>query len=300
MSNRIAKGRLARLDSIILKWGKHDSFEAGACPMEAVSWLAGEDKYSDCPKCVCPVIAAFVRRWSDRLPTDEDRTRLLLPLLLTFVGTRATAAIERRRGYLATDWSVRVQAPAIVRMAGLEDLAVRLETLPEVTRETSAATRTVLEYVRLAAWSEEQRRWLLWCAAASDADADATATARAAYADAVAASAAIDAADTITAATAGANTAGAVAEVAADAADAVASAVAAAAAIADAAVVDAAADAAYADNIDASKAWRARQEAVYETLRRSFRVRWASVISAQEISAQNLVRRMCELTEEAR
>src|SRR5690606_35073930 len=87
--------RLERLDEIELGAGAHDSREAGMNAMEAVAWIAGEP-HSDTPECTCPVIAKFIRSWNDALP-DEDRTRLLRPLLPALIGTRGSEEIEDRR-----------------------------------------------------------------------------------------------------------------------------------------------------------------------------------------------------------
>jgi hypothetical protein len=96
---------------IDLRKGSHKSRERGVCALEAVAWLAGEP-HSDRPQCACPVIAAFVISWNDALPTDEDRNRLLKPLIPRLVGSRSTKAVEERRAYLALDWLIRVQTPA--------------------------------------------------------------------------------------------------------------------------------------------------------------------------------------------
>ena len=91
--------------------GGHRSSEAGMCVMEAVAFVAGE-QHSDAPVCACPVIGAFLRSWNDALPTDDDRTRLLGPLVTRLVDSKSTAEVELHRSYLAFDWLARVQAPA--------------------------------------------------------------------------------------------------------------------------------------------------------------------------------------------
>ena len=93
------------LETITLKSGSHATREEGVCAMEAVAWLAGEP-HSDAPECASPVIAAFLRSWNDNLPTDEDRQRLLRPLLPLVIGTRADNATELWRPYMALDWLV--------------------------------------------------------------------------------------------------------------------------------------------------------------------------------------------------
>ena len=55
--------------------GSHDDPQDGACIMEAVAYVAG-DEWSDHPACACPVISAFLRSWNDALP-DEERDWLV-------------------------------------------------------------------------------------------------------------------------------------------------------------------------------------------------------------------------------
>ena len=120
------------LATITMKSGSHATREEGMSAMEAVAWLAGEP-HSDAPECASPLIAAFLRSWNDNLPTDEDRQRLLRPLLPLVIGTRADNATELRRSYMALDWLVRVHTPAWLRLAGLDDHAEALIALDEIT-----------------------------------------------------------------------------------------------------------------------------------------------------------------------
>ncbi len=50
--------------TIRLSRGTHKSPEEGACVMELASMLADEP-FSDHPKSVCPLIAAFLRDYND-------------------------------------------------------------------------------------------------------------------------------------------------------------------------------------------------------------------------------------------
>ena len=131
----------------------YGNFEA--CIMEATSFVANEP-WSDHPECTCPVIAAFMRGWNDGLPSDEDRTRLLLPFVPAIVGTKGSEALEERRSLMAADWLVRVHIPAWLRLAGLKDQAATLEALPEITSLAQAPSlRGPLEAVckdAAAAW----------------------------------------------------------------------------------------------------------------------------------------------------
>jgi hypothetical protein len=144
----IEQDRLEKLAALTLKHGSHADFAKGVCAMEAVSWLAGE-KHSDSPECTCPVIAAFVRRFNDRLLSDEERTALLRPIVPVLVGTRSTREVVVKRGYLAADWSVRIMLPILLRALDWEAQAVAGESLPAVVDRTSALrARLVAQDVR--------------------------------------------------------------------------------------------------------------------------------------------------------
>ena len=120
------------LDNITLKSGGHRDFEAGACLLELVSYIAGEP-WSSQPKCVCPVLGAFGRSWNDALPDDEARNRILKPFVLRLLDTRSTRAVQDARAFMATDWAVRVYTPTWLRLIDLNDEADALEALPALT-----------------------------------------------------------------------------------------------------------------------------------------------------------------------
>src|SRR4051794_1834662 len=98
---------LLGLDGIVLLKGSHKSRDQGVCAMEAAAWIAGE-KHSDSPGCVCPVIGAFMRSWNDTIDNDEERNRVLKPLVPLTIGTKSTKAIEEKRSNLAYDWFLTV------------------------------------------------------------------------------------------------------------------------------------------------------------------------------------------------
>src|SRR6185312_1080415 len=114
-----------------LKRGAHEGPDDGACIMEAVAYVAGE-KWSDAPKCACPVISAFLRAWNDSLG-DDERDTLLRPLIPQLINTKGSKALERRRALMAADWLVRVHTPAWLRLAKLDAHADALAALPEIT-----------------------------------------------------------------------------------------------------------------------------------------------------------------------
>jgi hypothetical protein len=91
------------------------------------------------PTCVSPVIAAFGRSWNDGLPTNEDRNRLLKPLLPLMLNTRTNAKDEQTRAWMVTDWLVRVQAPAWMSLSEvLKEHSERLRALAPITDSASA------------------------------------------------------------------------------------------------------------------------------------------------------------------
>jgi len=131
MRVEIIEERWKKFENWSLKSGAH-SPDSTFCVMEAVAYVAGE-KWSDNPKCACPVIAAFLRSWNDSLPSDAERDRLLKSLIPRLVNTRSTEEIELKRSLMAVDWLIRVHAPTWLRLAGLTKQAESLERLPEIT-----------------------------------------------------------------------------------------------------------------------------------------------------------------------
>jgi hypothetical protein len=121
---------MINIEEIELKKGAHDSPEQGMCIMEAVAYIAGEP-FSDHPKCVCPVIAAFLRSYNDLVSPDVRQT--LKPFIPRLISTKSTPAVEERRALIAADWLVRTHTPAWLRIAGLNTQADALSSLPEIT-----------------------------------------------------------------------------------------------------------------------------------------------------------------------
>jgi hypothetical protein len=142
---------------IDLRKGAHEERERGVCAMEAAAWLAGEP-HSDSPQCVCAVLGAFVRSWNDALPSDEDRNRLLKPLIPRLIGTASTAAVREKRSYLALDWLIRVQTPTWLELrADLKPHADTLRALAEIRDMASAEAagapvRAARDAASAAAW----------------------------------------------------------------------------------------------------------------------------------------------------
>ena len=158
--------RLERAMSATLLKGAHDkpNGEFQACVMEAVAFVAGEP-WSDHPKCASPVIGAFMRVWNDGL-NEDDRNRLLKPLIVKLVGTRGSKALENRRATMAADWFIRVQTPAWLRLAKLDKHADLLASMPEITDFSKAPS------LMPALTAERTDAYAAW-AAAVDAAGDA-------------------------------------------------------------------------------------------------------------------------------
>ena len=91
---------VASHQTVRLRQGKHRSPQEGACVMELASMLAGE-RFSDRPRSVSPVIAAFLRTYNDRL--DDARRQDLYPCAAAVVGTRAARAVERERARMCAE-----------------------------------------------------------------------------------------------------------------------------------------------------------------------------------------------------
>jgi hypothetical protein len=98
------------------------------CAMEAVAYYAGEP-HTDHPKCVCPVLGAFLRALNDMLD-DRERQRLLA-YIPRVVGT-ARDGYGQRRGWMCVDWLVREATPAFCDCAGFDDTARLLRNVPQI------------------------------------------------------------------------------------------------------------------------------------------------------------------------
>jgi hypothetical protein len=88
--------------TVRLARGKHSGPERGVCVMELASMLANEP-FSDHPRCVCPVIAGFLRTYNDGV--DDDRRQELYRFASEAVGTRAAQWVEVERARLALEWA---------------------------------------------------------------------------------------------------------------------------------------------------------------------------------------------------
>jgi hypothetical protein len=228
MTAQIIAERAAQFETMKLLKGKHSAPDM-MCAMEAASWLVGEE-YSDHPQCVCPIIAACMRRLNDRM-NDEDR-QMLKPYIARVLNTRADHVTEARRTWIAVDIVIRKIAPLWLDLAGLNAEADALRALARVTAATVGVARALTISVRDKSQAKRLASFGKLRAAAYAAAAYAADAAYAAYAAAAAAAAACAAAADAAADDAAAYAAAAAAADAADAADAAADAAAYAAAYA--------------------------------------------------------------------
>ncbi|MGH2887681.1 MAG: hypothetical protein ACRDPA_34110 [Solirubrobacteraceae bacterium] len=92
--------------TVRLSAGSHASPAEGVCVMELASMLAGEP-FSAAPNAVCPVIAAFLRTYNDRV--DDRRRQDLYGYAAEAIGTRSTREVERARAKLCHRWAGKLQ-----------------------------------------------------------------------------------------------------------------------------------------------------------------------------------------------
>jgi hypothetical protein len=85
-----------------LSTGRHRGPDHAACVIELASMLTG-GPFSDHPPSVCPVIAAFLRRYNDHV--DDERRQDLYRYAARVADTRADADVERRRSNRCLAWA---------------------------------------------------------------------------------------------------------------------------------------------------------------------------------------------------
>ena len=90
------------VDSVRLEPGAHRAPSDGICLLELVSLMA-QERFSDRPRCVCVVIAAFLRSWNDR--SGHAERQALRPYARRVVGSRSRRSVTRRRGDICLTWA---------------------------------------------------------------------------------------------------------------------------------------------------------------------------------------------------
>ena len=115
------------LDTLVLRYGSHAP-DSQMCLLEAVAYINNEP-WTDAPKCVSPVLAAFGRAWNDGMRSHAEREQLkqYIPLL---PGTVASPAVEQQRSFMACDWLIRTYSVTWLRLAKLDKQAQVLIDLP--------------------------------------------------------------------------------------------------------------------------------------------------------------------------
>lgn len=125
--------------------GRHESPAHGACVMELASMLGGEE-FTDRPRCVDRVVAAYMRALNDRLG-DRDRQRLV-PYASACVGTRGGRARTRRRMRACLRAAgVREPDRLLARLGARGRLAVLVGLPPAVRLREGAAGWAARELV---------------------------------------------------------------------------------------------------------------------------------------------------------
>ena len=132
MSERLAPSH----QTVRLAGGKHASPADGVCVTELASMLAGEP-FSDQPRSVCPVIAAYLRAYNDG--ADDLGRQELYGAAARVVGTRAGLEVQRARARRCAELTVSLHAqwsplrrwlgpqpPVSVRDEALEAAGVQL------------------------------------------------------------------------------------------------------------------------------------------------------------------------------
>lgn len=114
--------KLTRLDQIELAFGHHRNFDAGACAMEVVSWLADEG-FTDAPECASRIVTLYTIGLNDHL-SDENRQQLK-PYLVRMIGTGSDGKDTVRRKILRRE--IAALTSPWLRLAGLHEPADRLD-----------------------------------------------------------------------------------------------------------------------------------------------------------------------------
>lgn len=140
----IDKKRVELVRDLPLSAGGHTAPAEGECPdgmcaVEKFAFITGQH-WTDHPKNCCPTLAAFMRSFNDR--TDQaGRDRLDAWIFENVEAIVATANDGRSewRGFVSSDYAIRVALPVWLDLAGVKDAAAQLRALPEITDRALAA-----------------------------------------------------------------------------------------------------------------------------------------------------------------
>lgn len=110
-----------------------------ACLMTASNMLIGKGSMGDVATCQCDLIRAFVIPTNDAMP-DDLRCELYGPLVYEILGTKTDdPQLLQQRAFAFADWAVREIAPIALRANGLAEDAKKLEGLPTICDDATAA-----------------------------------------------------------------------------------------------------------------------------------------------------------------
>ena len=153
-----ARPREGEWASVRLTDGGHSSPAYGVCVVELASLIAGEE-FSDRPRCVCPVIAAFLRGWNDRAGYAERQ--LLGPYAVRIVGSRGDRRLTRNRREICLAWAgVDPRDHWIRRLASRFGIELRIAIFSGI-RATLRRDEAIGDYVaRVAFESDDAGRGL--------------------------------------------------------------------------------------------------------------------------------------------
>jgi hypothetical protein len=79
----------------VLKGGSHDEPKNGACVMEYIAFITQPEEFTDTPRCTPRGLARLAQYANDLQLSDEERTRLMLPLMPRLIGAGQSAEFDR-------------------------------------------------------------------------------------------------------------------------------------------------------------------------------------------------------------
>ncbi|HET6870631.1 MAG TPA: hypothetical protein VFH80_32270 [Solirubrobacteraceae bacterium] len=106
-------GRPATHQTVRLSRGRHSSPDRGACVMELASML-DSGPFTDHPRSVCPVIAAFLRNYNDWV--DDRRRQDLYAYAAKTVGSRSSRTVEEARTRRLMKWAAQLEQRRVKRL----------------------------------------------------------------------------------------------------------------------------------------------------------------------------------------
>lgn len=112
-TTRLQGGVPATHQTVRLSRGRHSSPERGACVMELASML-DTGPFTDHPRSVSPVIAAFLRSYNDWV--DDRRRQDLYACAAKVVGSRSSRSVEQARTRRLMKWAAELEQRRVKRL----------------------------------------------------------------------------------------------------------------------------------------------------------------------------------------